>query len=248
LRSRGRSLPAVRVGTSGWIYRHWRGLLYPRQLDGRTELDYYAERFDTVELNNSFYRLPAREVFESWHDRAPMGFLFAVKASRYLTHMKRLRESEEPLQRLMDRAAGLGEKLGPILFQLPPNFEADLERLRQFVAALERYRGQPFTFEFRHPSWLVPEVYQLLEAAGVALCLPVGMKLPVEVRLTADWSYIRMHRGRFGIGFSDRELETWAGHINDFRRQGAEVYVYFNNDTGGHALRDAARLRAMLQG
>jgi len=184
-------------------------LLYPKDMGGRTELDYYAEQFDTVEVNNSFYRLPAREVFESWRERVPEGFLYAVKASRYLTHMKRLREPVQPLQRLMDRAEGLGDKLGPLLFQLPPNFAADLNRLAVFMAALERHHGRRFAIEFRHPSWLVSEVYEMLHAGGVALCLPVGMKLPVEVRLTTEWSYIRMHRGRFGIGFSDSELKTW---------------------------------------
>ena len=238
----------MRVGTSGWIYPHWRGLLYPKRLSrGRTELDYYAQEFDTVEVNNSFYRLPKREVFESWRQRVPDRFEFAVKASRYLTHMRRLREPAEPLQRLMNSAEGLGDKLGPILFQLPPNFAADLDRLRGFMAALEMYRGQRFAFEFRHPTWLVAEVYDMLGRASVALCLPVGMKLPLEVRLTTDWSYIRMHRGRRGIGFSDAELRAWSGQITDFRRQGAQVYVYFNNDTGGHALRDASRLRRMLE-
>jgi uncharacterized protein YecE (DUF72 family) len=241
-------MAAVRVGTSGWLYRHWYGLLYPTRLEGRTELDYYAEKFDTVEVNNSFYRLPGREVFESWRHRTPGGFVFAVKASRYLTHMMRLREPRPPLQRLMERAAGLGEKLGPVLFQLPPNFAADIERLRDFMAALEAYHGQRFAFEFRHPSWLVDEVFEILHAGGAALGLPVGMNLPLDIRLTTDWSYIRMHRGSHGIGFGDGELQTWAAHIDDFRRQRAEVYVYFNNDTGGYALRDADRLRTMLRG
>jgi len=169
----------------------------------------------------------------------PAGFVFAVKASRYITHLKRFREPVGPLRRLLDRTAGLGERLGPILFQLPAGFEADLEWLDGFLPALAAYLGQRFAFEFRHPSWLSAAVYSRLEAASCALCLPVGMGLPCDPRLTADWTYVRMHRGARSLGFGDAELEEWARTIGPLMGRAADAYVYFNNDTGGHALRDA---------
>lgn len=236
----------LRIGTSGWVYKHWKGSFYPPGLDAGEQLPFFAQHFGTVELNNSFYRLPDREVFRMWAQRTPANFLFAVKASRYLTHMKRLREPQEPLDRLLQRASGLGDKLGPILFQFPKNFEADVDRLDAFLRLLASRPRRRYTFEFRHDSWLVDGVYRRLEGAGAALCLPVGMSLPVEVRLTAPWSYIRMHRGRDAIGFSDAELRVWADHVRRFREQGADVYVYFNNDTGGHALADARRMGELL--
>jgi uncharacterized protein YecE (DUF72 family) len=238
---------AVRIGTSGWIYKHWMGRLYPEKMPGKDQLSFYAERFDTVEINYSLYRLPERTVFESWRERTPPGFLFAVKASRYLTHRKRLTEPEEPLQRLTSRAAGLGEKLGPILFQFQKNWAANLPRLQEFAEALAPYRGQHFAFEFRHQSWLVPETYAILERLNAALCLPVHPEMPIDLRLTADWSYIRMHTGRDGWSFSDEELRGWRKRIGEFVAQEADVYVYFNNDPEGHALVDAERLRAMLR-
>jgi uncharacterized protein YecE (DUF72 family) len=242
------AMAALRIGTSGWSYRHWTGgVFYPPQLPGERQLLFYAGRFATVELNFSFYRLPERSVFETWRAQTPDGFLFAVKGSRYLTHMKKLKDPEEPLGRLLERAAGLEEKLGPILFQFPHTWPLHFERLVPFLAALRPYAPQRFALEFRHQSWLVPEVYRLLEAAGVALCLPVGPTVPLDVRLTARWTYVRLHGGRWGIGYSDDELAEWAERIRAFLGQGADVFVYFNNDPEGHALRDAVRLRRLLE-
>lgn len=235
------------IGTSGWVYKHWRGVFYPPKLPTDQLLRFYAERFSTVEINFSFYRLPERSVFESWRTQTPDGFLFAVKGSRFLTHMKKLKDPEEPLHRLMERAQALEEKLGPILFQFPHTWSVNIERLQQFVLALRPY-GQPrFTFEFRDSSWLNSQVYELLTQIDAALCLPVSPTVPLDVRLTAPWTYIRMHHGRGGIGYSDDELCAWAGRIHTFLGQGLDVYVYFNNDPGGHAIRDAERLRAMLE-
>jgi uncharacterized protein YecE (DUF72 family) len=233
------------VGTSGWVYPHWRGIFYPPKLPGYQQLAYYAARFDSVEVNYSFYRLPERGVFERWRQQAPPRFLFAVKGSRYLTHLKKLKEPAEPLGRLLERAGGLGEKLGPILFQLPPNWPLDLERLTRFIEALQAYPTQRFALEFRHPSWLSPSVYALLERGGVALCLPISPKVPLELRLTAPWTYLRFHVGQQGWGFTDAELAIWSQRLAIFRAAGQDCYVYFNNDPGGHALRDAERLRQM---
>jgi uncharacterized protein YecE (DUF72 family) len=236
----------LRIGTSGWVYKHWLDIFYPRSLPGSEQLAFYAERFSTVEINYSFYRLPDRTVFEAWREQSPQGFLFAVKGSRYLTHMKKLKDPQEPLARLMERARGLGPKLGPILFQFPHTWPLNLERLARFSQEARAYHGQRYAFEFRHRSWLVPEVYALLEELGAALCLPVSPHLPVDIGLTAPWTYIRMHSGRWGTGYSDEELALWAGRIRSFLKQGADAYVYFNNDPEGHAIKDADRLRTML--
>lgn len=239
--------PALWIGTSGWVYKHWlNGVFYPPKLRSDQQLPFYAERFPTVEVNFSFYRLPERSVFETWAEQSPDDFVFAVKASRYLTHMKKLKDPEEPLSRLMERASGLEKKLGPILFQFPRTWAVNLERLASFLQELRAYRRELFAFEFRHESWLVPQVYELLEAAGAALCIPVGPGVPLDIRLTARWSYIRFHSGQWGIGYSDEELAFWAERIQGFLDQEADVYAYFNNDLEGHAFRDAVRLRDML--
>lgn len=237
----------IRIGTSGWIYKHWMGIFYPHKTPGNKQLAFYAEHFDTVEVNYSFYRLPGKSVFETWERSTPADFLFAVKASRYLTHMKKLKDPTEPLARLMERASGLGEKLGPILFQFPAQWEKNTERLAAFLEALKVYPGQRWTFEFRHESWLDEDIYDLLSSAGAALCVPIHPGLPRDCRLTASWSYLRFHTGKHGTGFSKQELEEWAERITRFREKGADVYAYFNNDPGGHALRDAKALGKMLR-
>jgi uncharacterized protein YecE (DUF72 family) len=234
------------IGTSGWVYKHWLDIFYPRGLSGREQLVFYARHFDTVEINYSFYRLPGREVFEAWREESPEGFLFAVKGSRYLTHMKKLTDPQEPLERLMESAGGLSEKLGPILFQFPSQWKLNLPRLSEFVEALHAYGGQRFAFEFRHRSWLVPDVYALLQSINAALCLPVSPTVPLDPVLTGTWTYIRFHTGRHGVGFSEEELEAWAERLRPWLAGGVDAYVYFNNDPGGHALNDAKTLRQML--
>jgi uncharacterized protein YecE (DUF72 family) len=236
----------LQIGTSGWVYKHWMGIFYPLHLPSNQQLSFYAQNFSTVEINFSFYRLPERSVFESWREQTPSGFLFAVKGSRYLTHMKKLKDPQEPLSRLMERVEGLQEKLGPILFQFPHTWHLNLERLQSFLELLQTYGQQRFTFEFRHSSWLIPQVYKLLENAGVALCLPVSPTVPLDVRLTAPWTYIRMHTGQYGVGYSDEELSIWANRIRLFLQQEADVYIYFNNDPDGYAIHDAQHLCRLL--
>ncbi|MBW4574305.1 MAG: DUF72 domain-containing protein [Aphanothece sp. CMT-3BRIN-NPC111] len=240
------SAPQLFLGTSGWVYKHWMGLFYPPHLASDQQLPFYTQHFATVEVNFSFYRLPERSVFENWRSQTPENFLFAVKGSRYLTHMKKLKDPTEPLSRLMERATGLQEKLGPILFQFPHTWPVNIERLQSFLELLASYPHQRYTFEFRHQSWLIPQVYELLERAGAALCLPVSPTVPLDIRLTAPWTYIRMHSGQRGIGYSDEELSNWATHIRSFLQEKADVYVYFNNDPEGHAIRDSKRLNTML--
>jgi uncharacterized protein YecE (DUF72 family) len=239
-------LAEVRIGTSGYVYPHWRkGVFYPAGLPARQELGYYAERFRTVELNNPFYRLPTPEMFTRWRESTPQGFDFAVKASRYITHIKRLRDVSAEIELFLDRATELGSKLGPILFQLPPTQQIDLARLRQFLALLTP--DHRWVVEFRHPSWNVGETYQTLAEHGVALCVPVGGRVQPDRVTTASFTYIRMHRGREQEGgFTRQELKTWAAQIRAVESAGKDVYLYFNNDWQGFAIRDAMRLEELL--
>lgn len=234
------------IGTSGYMYRHWRkGVFYPAGLPAREELAYFASRFRTVKLNNLFYRLPTAEMFERWRDTAPPDFQFAVKASRYITHIKRLRDVAEELALFLDRASTLGLKLGPVLFQLPPTQQLELARLDEFLTLLAWDRR--WVIEFRHPRWHTREVYQRLTNHGVALCIPVGGGLHPDRITTASFTYLRMHRGQEPEGgFTDEELVSWAGQVRALRLAEKEVYVYFNNDWGGYAIRDAVRLRELL--
>lgn len=236
----------LRIGTSGWVYRHWLDRFYPPKMPSDEQLPFYAREFDSVEVNYSFYRLPPRSVFETWREQVPADFLFAVKASRYLTHLKKLKEPEEPLRRLMESASGLGAKLGPLLFQFAPNWHADVSRLRAFLGALDAYPGIRSTFEFRHTSWFVPEVYSLLERAGAALCIAVRKDEPLNLRLTAPWTYIRVHGGQHGIGLTDAEVRTWAERIQQFRGDSIDTYIYFNNDPDGWAIENARLLRSLV--
>jgi uncharacterized protein YecE (DUF72 family) len=234
------------IGTSGYVYPHWRkGVIYPKGVKIREELEYYASVFRTVELNNPFYRLPTPEMFARWRDATPHDFRFAVKVSRYISHVKRLRDVAEPLRQFLERAELLGPKLGPLLVQLPPNYHLDLARLEEFMEVLPD--GRQWVIEVRHPSWQVPPVYEALARRGVALCVPVGGRVQPDFITTAPFTYIRMHHGRAPGGrFDDEELRPWAARIRALTRAGKEVYVYFNNDRGGHAPRDALLLRNML--
>jgi uncharacterized protein YecE (DUF72 family) len=234
------------IGTSGYVYRHWRkGVFYPPGLPAREELAHYASRFPTVELNNPFYRLPTAEVFARWREGTPDDFQFAVKASRFITHIKRLRDVADEITLFMDRAGHLGPKLGPILFQLPPTQQLDAPRLHDFLFLLSD--DHRWVVEFRHPSWHTSEVYQLLAERGVALCIPVGGGLQPARITTAPFTYIRMHRGREPAGgFSEEELKSWAAQVRALRSAGKDVYLYFNNDWEGHAVRDAAALEDLL--
>ncbi|MEU3946871.1 DUF72 domain-containing protein [Streptomyces sp. NPDC029526] len=231
----------VFVGTSGWQYRDWRGVLYPSGLPVRLWLEEYAARFATVEVNNAFYRLPARETFASWRERTPPGFVVAVKASRYLTHIKRLKEPEEPVERLMSRAEGLGDRLGPVLLQLPPSLRADPALLD---ACLRRFpAGQRIAVEPRHASWWTPEVRGVLEARGAALCWADVLARPATpLWRTADWGYVRFHQGRARAWphYGRRSLRTWAERVAETWPGGQDVYAYFNNDPNAAAVGDAA--------
>ncbi|WP_432092716.1 DUF72 domain-containing protein [Streptomyces sp. bgisy100] len=235
----------VLVGTSGWQYRDWRDVLYPTGLPQRLWLEEYARRFATVECNNAFYRLPAEDTFATWRDRTPQGFVMAVKASRYLTHIKRLRDPEEPVRRLMGHAAGLGPRLGPVLLQLPPTLRADAGALDAALGCFPD--GTRVAVEPRHPSWWTAEVRRTLERHGAALCWADRESRPVTpLWRTAGWGYLRLHGGRAEPWprYGRQALATWVRRISDTWPADAEVFVYFNNDTDGAAVRDAVAFAA----
>jgi uncharacterized protein YecE (DUF72 family) len=237
----------LRIGCSGWQYKHWRNDFYPAELPQSGWFAHYARTFDTVEINNSFYRLPEATTFGKWREQAPSRFLYAVKASRFLTHMKKLKDPEEPIARFFDRAHHLGRHLGPILYQLPPNWPLNLERFETFLAALPRkYRH---TVEFRETSWYDERVYDLLRRYGVALCLHDMQGSATGPMVVGPFIYVRFHHGtkKYGGRYPDDRLATWADWLVERRREGLDVFAYFNNDTGGHAPRDAVRLRALVQ-
>jgi uncharacterized protein YecE (DUF72 family) len=238
---------SVRIGCSGWNYKHWRERVYPKGCPVSRWLEYYATLFETVEVNNTFYRLPRRDSVARWVEQTPDDFVFAVKMSRYITHLKRLTDLEGGLERFYERIEPLARspKLGPVLWQLPPNFKRDDERLASALSALPPGRH---CVEFREPSWYVDEIYALLREHGVALVIPDSPKYPFRtLELTADWTFVRFHhgsRGRRG-NYSETELEEWAQRIEEWRRE-VEVYAYFNNDWEGFAVENGRWLRKRL--
>jgi len=237
----------VRIGCSGWIYQHWRGLFYPQDLPVKRWFAFYADNFDTVEINNSFYRLPKPETFEAWSDQAPEGFCYAVKANRFLTQAKKLKDCAEPLARQMASFNALRPALGPILYQLPPRFRINLDRLESFLALLPEDTTN--VFEFREPSWYTDETFALLERYGASLCIHdmPGSKSPTEA--VGPIAYLRFHGGigKYFGRYPDPALRDWADWIRDRAAEGRAVGAYFNNDPQAHAIHDAQTLRAMVR-
>ena len=237
----------VRVGTSGWQYRDWRGVLYAEGLPQRRWLERYAECFGCVEVNNAFYRLPERSTFEKWCEQTPDDFVVAVKVSRYLTHVKRLKEPEEPVARLVERAAGLGSRLGPYLLQLPPNLKADPERLDACLAA---FPGDArVAVEPRHETWWTDEVRDVLSRHDAALCwADRGSKPLTPLWVTAGWGYLRMHQGIASPppAYGDQALASWLERITGAHGD-HDVFVFFNNDHGGAAVRNAFAFRRLAE-
>jgi uncharacterized protein YecE (DUF72 family) len=237
----------VFVGTSGWQYASWRGALYPPRLPQRQWLAAYAEAFATVEVNNTFYRLPEASTFDAWRAGTPQDFVFVVKMSRFLTHVKRLREARPAIERFMERARHLEGKLGPLLLQLPPTLHADVQGLTETLDAMPA--RQRVAIEFRHDSWFTPEVQSLLEQRGVALCLADrGSKPVTPLWRTAGWGYLRMHEGRAHPHprYGRAALESWADCIAELWPRSADVYVFFNNDSNACAPGDASRFATAM--
>jgi uncharacterized protein YecE (DUF72 family) len=246
---RGPEPPGLHIGCSGWQYQHWRGNFYPADLPLSRWLHHYAQRFNSVEINNTFYRLPEAATFASWKRRAPRGFVYSVKASRFLTHMKKLKDPEAPLELFFSRAKRLGSALGPILYQLPPRWPlstASRERFEIFLRALPRRRRH--VVEFRDPSWYADEIFALLERHSVALCLHDMQGSASPTLAIGPFVYVRFHGPqKYGGRYTDTTLERRAEWLIERARAGSPIHAYFNNDVGGHAPRDAVRLRRLIE-
>lgn len=235
------------MGTSGWAYQHWRGTFYPPDVASADLLAFYAQQFDTVEINSSFYHLPKPSTIARWAAITPAGFCFAVKASRYVTHRLRLRDCTESLETFLALIRGLGTKLGPVLFQLPPGLHRDNDLLAQFAALLPE--DLRVTVEFRHKSWYEDVVFDLLSSRNIALCIHDmhGSEAPAE--LTASFVYLRLHgpQQAYTGSYEPTQLAAWAEKVRQWAASGRDVYVYFNNDIGGHAVHNARQLRTLVE-
>lgn len=237
----------MHIGTSGWHYGHWKGPFYPRDLSEGGMLEYYTGHFDTAEVNNTFYQLPEPDTLGQWRDEVPDGFVFAVKASRYITHMKKLKDPEQPVSQFLDRVNGLDTKLGPILFQLPGKWRLNLERLRDFLEALPG--GHRYAFEFRDSSWFDDRTEEALADKGAAFCIYdfEGRQSPRSV--TGNFVYVRLHGpdGAYKGSYDKRALSDWAEAFTRWANEGKEVYCYFDNDEKGYAARNALQLKELLE-
>jgi uncharacterized protein YecE (DUF72 family) len=250
---------APRIGCSGWNYKTWRGHFYAPELPPSQWLPTYASVFDTVEVNSTFYRLPEASTFAAWRAQTPANFLMAVKASRYLTHLKRLRDPHEPIARLFERAQALGPRLGPMLYQLPGNFHRDLSRLETFLAALPvslpmgasgvRRRRLQHVMEFRHPSWYEPGTFALLERYAVSLCLHDKRGAEIAEPRIGPIVYVRFHgtSGHYYGSYDRQTIERWAARLAGYALEGRAVYAYFNNDPNAVAAENAVQLRAAVE-
>ena len=238
----------IRIGTSGFHYKHWIGRYYPAGIAPGKMLEHYMHDFDTVELNNTFYQLPNESSFDAWRKSTPRDFLFAVKGSRFITHMIKLKDAQRGLTNFLPRAERLRGKLGPILWQLPPGWKVNVERLEEFLSLLPREHR--YTFELRNQSWMTDEVLEVLRRYNAAFCIYelAGYQSPIE--LTADWTYIRLHgptQFKYQGSYSDEQLAAWATRIKQWSRKLDAIYVYFDNDDRAYAVENALTLKRMLR-
>lgn len=238
----------IRIGTSGYHYKHWLGRYYPAGTKPSQMLAHYIRDFDTVELNNTFYRLPEESAFDGWRDATPRDFLFAVKGSRFISHMIKLKDAQRGLTNFLPRAERLGRKLGPILWQLPPKWNVNLERLEEFLSILPRKHR--YTFELRNETWINDEVLEVLRKYDAAFCIYelAGYQSPLE--LTTNWTYVRLHGPtsfKYQGSYSDEQLAEWAARIRKWSRKLDAIYVYFDNDDSAHAVRNALTLKEMVK-
>jgi len=239
-------MPEYYIGTSGWHYEDWGGLFYPSDLPKSKWLEFYTRHFHTAELNNSFYRLPSEKAFVNWREASPEGFIFAVKVSRFITHIKRLKDVQEPLQNFLERADLLKDKLGPLLYQLPPKMKRRDDRLESFLRILPgHYRH---VFEFRHESWFDDGVFDILRKFNAGWCVFDMPDFTSPVVATADFAYVRFHgsAGLYSSNYSNREISSWAKKISDLGKSLKAVYIYFNNDIAGYAINNARTLMRFI--
>jgi len=235
----------IYIGTSGYSYDSWKGDFYPEHLSRKDWLSYYAEKFNSVEINNSFYHLPARKTFQKWAGQTPQTFIFSVKASRYITHMKKLKDPQQPLSNFIDCAAGLGGKLGPVLFQLPANQKKDAEKLTNFLKTAKNIKS---VFEFRDQSWFDEQIYEILDSYGCGIVISSSPRFPYREKVTGSICYIRLH-GKdklYCSSYSKDELRRFADIALGCKKEGIDCYIYFNNDALGYAFRNADTLLELL--
>jgi uncharacterized protein YecE (DUF72 family) len=236
----------IHIGTSGWHYEHWIGPFYPEGISKDDFLGHYLDHFHTVEINNTFYQLPQEKTLIQWRDAVPSGFIFAVKASRYITHMKKLKDPERAVAKFFSRIEALGDTVGPILFQLPPRWRCNVDRLSLFLKAVPA--GYRYAFEFRDPTWFDDQVYEILTEHGAAFCIYDFDRRQSPRVVTADFVYVRLHGpdGPYQGQYSTRSLTEWVGAFSAWVNQGKEVYCYFDNDEAGYAAQDAMHLKQMI--
>jgi uncharacterized protein YecE (DUF72 family) len=236
--------PEIRIGTSGYQYDHWKNIFYPEKLSKNEWLDYYSERFDTVEINNTFYHLPSESSFDKWKEQAPPGFLYSLKFSRFATHMRKLKNPDELIERFLKLACKLKEHMGPILAQLPPRWHVNPERLSAFFDSVPSDRR--WAIEFRDSSWLCEEIYSILRKHNSALCIHDLIEKHPQI-ITAAWTYLRFHGASGHDGnYSREQLKEAAEKIREYLNRDLDVYVYFNNDVHGYAINNALSLRDMI--
>jgi len=235
-----------RIGTSGWHYNHWRGKFYPAELKKYEWFDYYSKHFDTVEINNTFYQQPKDTSIKTWYKRAPQNFTYAVKANRFITHIKKLKDPADSLRRFLNSTALLKEKLGPVLYQLPPSLHQDLDRLKNFAMLLPK--KPPAVFEFRHKSWFTQNTFDLLSRFHLTFCIHDMPGIISPRAVTADIIYIRFHgpTGRYQGNYSKAALRDWAEWIKDHAKNTRSIFAYFNNDYNAYAIRNAGQLKELL--
>jgi len=237
---------AIHIGCSGWHYKHWKGPFYPEKLPASKMLEFYTRHFDTVELNSTFYRLPVETGLERWRESTPKGFCFAAKGSRFITHMKKLSDPEQSIDRYFERVDRLGKKLGPIVFQLPPWWEADLGRLEAFLEALPG--GHRYAFELRNPTWHTPEVLRILRRHNTAFCIFEIAGFHSSCDITADFTYVRLHGpgGAYQGSYPGETLRKWAERIHAWAKDLRAIHVYFDNDQAAYAVENALELKRMI--
>lgn len=237
----------IYIGTSGWHYKHWTGAFYPATIKGSRQFDEYKKNFETVEINNSFYKLPSDKTFRQWALAAPKGFTYAIKASRFITHVKKLAVDMDSISLLLSRVDILEEKLGPVLFQLPPGWMVNIERFREFLEKIPY--GYRYTFEFRNTSWYKKEIYELLKQHHCAFCIYelAGHTSPIEI--TTDFIYIRLHGpgDKYQGSYTTATLKKWAANCRQWMKNGLDVYVYFDNDQHGYAAFNAITLQELIK-
>lgn len=237
----------IYIGTSGWHYRHWKGSFYPQDISNEHMLEYYLKYFNTAEVNNTFYQLPRDETMQRWRNAVPEDFIFSVKASRYITHIKKLKDTQEPLSNFVSVVEKLGNNLGPILFQLPPRWKKNLERLSKFLADLpDRHR---YAFEFRDKSWFAKDTEELLIKKNAAFCIYDFEQMESPHTVTADFIYVRLHgpEGAYRGKYDDMALSKWAGELLKWVYESRDVYCYFDNDQDGYAAINALCLKKMVE-